>query len=98
MHIRRPRPPRPDARPYVNPHAAGWDIGSEEIWACVPEDRDPQPVRAFGTFTPDLYTLAAWLHACRVGLPGETEKFWALARPSVTHYTGVSHLPLLATS
>jgi len=29
------------------------------------------------------------------GLPGETEKFWALARPSVTHYTGVSHLPLL---
>ena len=66
MRIRRPRQPRPAARPYVNPHAAGLDIGSEEIWACVPEDRDPQPVRSFGTFTPDLYTLAAWLHACRV--------------------------------
>lgn len=31
-----------------------------------PEDRDPQPVRSFGTFTPDLSTLAAWLHACRI--------------------------------
>ena len=66
MRIRRPRQPRSAARPCVNPHAAGLDIGSEEIWACVPEDRDPQPVRSFGTFTPDLYTLAAWLHACRV--------------------------------
>jgi transposase len=66
MRSRRPRPPRPDAPPCVNPHAAGLDIGSEEIWACVPEDRDPQPVRSFGTFTPDLYLLAAWLHACRI--------------------------------
>jgi transposase len=66
MRIRHPRHPRPDARPCVNPHAAGLDIGSEEIWACVPEDRDPQPVQSFGTFTPDLYTLAAWLHACRI--------------------------------
>src|SRR5882724_13161927 len=38
-------------------HAAGLDIGSEEMWSCVPEDRDPQPVRSFGTFTPDLYAL-----------------------------------------
>jgi hypothetical protein len=29
-------------------------IGSEEIWACVPEDCDAQPVRSFGTLTPDL--------------------------------------------
>lgn len=36
----------------VNPHAAGLDIGSAEIWACVPADRDAQPVRAFGTFPP----------------------------------------------
>jgi transposase len=66
MRIRRPRQPRSAAHPCVNPHAAGLDIGSEEIWACVPEDRDPQPVRSFGTFTPDLYTLAAWLRACRI--------------------------------
>jgi hypothetical protein len=50
----------------VNPHAAGLDIGSEEIWACVPEDRDDQPVRSFGTFTPDLCGLAEWLVSCRI--------------------------------
>lgn len=50
----------------VNPHAAGLDIGASEIWACVPADRDATPVRAFGTFTPDLHALAAWLVACRV--------------------------------
>jgi transposase len=42
------------------------DIGSEEIWACVPEGRDAEPVRSFGTFTPDLYALADWLAACRI--------------------------------
>src|SRR5919108_857293 len=66
MRARRPRSPRPDLRPCVNPHAAGLDIGSEEIWACVPEDRDAEPVRSFGTFTPDLYALADWLAACRI--------------------------------
>jgi len=42
------------------------DIGAEEIWACVPADRDGQPVRAFGTFTPDLHALADWLAQCQV--------------------------------
>jgi len=41
-------------------------IGSEELWACVPEDRDAEPVRPFGTFTPDLYALAEWLAACQI--------------------------------
>jgi transposase len=50
----------------MNPHAAGLDIGSEEIWACVPEDRDAQPVRSFGTCTPDLLALAEWLVSCRI--------------------------------
>jgi transposase len=66
MRARHPSSPRTDLRPCVNPHAAGLDIGSEEIWACVPEDRDAEPVRAFGTFTPDLYALADWLAACRI--------------------------------
>ena len=48
----------------VNPQAAGLDIGASEIWACVPPDRDANPVRAFGTFTPDLQALTAWLLAC----------------------------------
>jgi transposase len=66
MRTRRPRHPRPESSPSVNPNAAGLDIDSEEIWACVPEDRDAEPVRSFGTFTPDLYTLADWLAACQI--------------------------------
>jgi hypothetical protein len=42
------------------------DIGSEAIWACVPEDRDILPVRAVGTLTPDLLALADWLASCRI--------------------------------
>jgi len=52
--------------PILNVNAAGLDIGSAEIWVAVPADRDPQPVRPFGTFTPDLHALAEWLKACRV--------------------------------
>ena len=42
------------------------DLGAEEIWVCVPSDRDPEPVRVFGTFTPDLHALVDWLVQCRV--------------------------------
>lgn len=66
MRARRPSSPRTDPRPCVNAHAAGLDIGSEELWACVPEDRDAEPVRSFGTLTPDLSALADWLAACRI--------------------------------
>jgi transposase len=50
----------------VHPNAAGLDIGVAEIWACVPPDRDAEPVKVFDTFTPDLHRLAAWLIACGV--------------------------------
>jgi transposase len=50
----------------VHPNAAGLDIGSREIWACVPADRDAEWVRRFGTFTPDLHHLADWLAQCGV--------------------------------
>ena len=52
--------------PHLNLNAAGLDIGASEIWACVPTARDPQPVRAFATFTPDLQRLADWLQRCGV--------------------------------
>lgn len=48
------------------PNAAGLDIGAREIWASVPADRDPEPVRCFGTFTPDLQRLVDWLVTCRI--------------------------------
>ena len=47
--------------PLVYPNAAGLDIGSREIYACVPPDRAEDNVQAFGTFTPDLNRLADWL-------------------------------------
>lgn len=50
----------------VYPNAAGLDIGSAEIVVAVPPDRDPQPVRVFATFTPDLHALAAWLLTCGI--------------------------------
>jgi transposase len=52
--------------PMLNVNAAGLDIGSAEIWVAVPADRDRQPVRVFGTFTPDLQALAVWLRQCHI--------------------------------
>ena len=46
--------------------AAGIDVGSREHHVAVPGDRDPQPVRCFGTFTSDLHALADWLLQCGV--------------------------------
>ena len=45
----------------VHPNAAGLDIGSQEIWACIPPDREGKTVQRFGAFTPDLHQLADWL-------------------------------------
>jgi len=50
----------------INLNAAGLDIGAEEIWGCVPENRDKENVRQWGTFTKDLHHLADWLERCQV--------------------------------
>jgi transposase len=50
----------------VHPHAAGLDIGSAEIWVAVAPGSSDEPVRKFGTFTPDLEALADWLTRCGV--------------------------------
>jgi len=50
----------------INFNAAGIDVGSREHWVAVPAERDPQPVRCFGTFTSDLEALADWLLQCGV--------------------------------
>jgi transposase len=70
---RRP-PPRPRKPPTsgptllerLTPNAAGIDCGAAEHYVAVPPDRDPAPVRAFTTFTPELQRLADWLLACGV--------------------------------
>lgn len=55
-----------NALDQINPHAAGIDVGAEEVWVAVPPDRDEDSVRAFPTFTADLNRLAEWLKACRI--------------------------------
>src|SRR3954462_3649580 len=50
----------------VHPHAAAVDIGATLHVAAVGPDRDPEPVRSFGTFTADLHRLAAWFEHCGV--------------------------------
>lgn len=55
-----------DVLEQIKPNAAGLDIGSEEIYACIPADRDEQSVRVFPTFTVDLHALADWLEVCQI--------------------------------
>jgi transposase len=50
----------------IESNAAGIDVGATEIYVAVPQDRDPQPVRCFNTFTDDLRQMAAWLVHCGV--------------------------------
>lgn len=50
----------------INPNAAGIDIGSELMFAAVPTDRDPEPVRMFRVYTEDLHGLADWLIRCGI--------------------------------
>jgi transposase len=60
------QPPSADALRVTNPDAAAVDVHAEVHWVAVPPDRDPQPVRQFGTCTADLEALADWLQACRI--------------------------------
>ena len=50
----------------VNPDAAGIDIADGEIQVCVPEDRDGENNRRFGSFTCDLRLICDWLKACGI--------------------------------
>ena len=50
----------------VNPDSAGIDIADKEIQVCVPEDRDGENNRRFGSFTCDLHEICSWLRACRI--------------------------------
>ena len=54
----------PTLQTRFNPDAAGIDLGATVHYVAVPADRDPQPVRHFGTLTEDLEALADWLKSC----------------------------------
>ena len=50
----------------VNPHAAGIDVSSTEMQVCVPENRDSDNNRRFGSFTEDLHYISSWLTTCGI--------------------------------
>jgi transposase len=52
--------------PVIRPETAGIDIGATQIYVAIAPDRDPEPVRMFGTFTRDLRAIADWLRATGV--------------------------------
>lgn len=50
----------------IRPNAAGIDIGADRHWVSVPPGRDPECIRSFGCFTPELNALADWLKQCGI--------------------------------
>lgn len=50
----------------VHAHAAAIDIGATLNVAAVGPDRDPEPVRSFGSFTADLHRIADWFERCGI--------------------------------
>lgn len=67
-----------DGLSRVNPHAAGVDIGAEEIVVCVSTNETTQLVRGFGNYTIDLHAIAAWLaeHKIKTVAMESTGVYW----------------------
>lgn len=47
-------------------NACGIDIGATSHWVSVPPERDAQPVREFGCYTPNIEAMAVWLKQCQI--------------------------------
>ena len=50
----------------INLNAAGIDIGGGSHYVAIPEGRDTDSVREFGSFTEDLAKLVSWLKRCKI--------------------------------
>ena len=50
----------------VNSNAAGIDVASTEMQVCVPDGRDADNNRTFGSFTKDLKEISSYLKACGI--------------------------------
>ena len=62
----------------VNPHAAGVDIGAEEIMVCVAGPENTQIVKVFGNYTADLQAIGRWLkeHYVKTVAMESTGVYW----------------------
>ena len=50
----------------LHPDAAGIDIGNESHFVSELPERDPEPVREFGSWTMDLERMAVWMKSCGI--------------------------------
>lgn len=55
-----------EGMPLINYHEAGIDVGDKLHVVAVPEGRDTESVKTFGTFTCDLTDIATWLKRCKI--------------------------------
>ena len=62
----------------TNPHAAGTDIGADELVVAIPPDRCAENVRTFRSFTANLYQLRDWLleHKITTVAMESTSNYW----------------------
>jgi len=62
----------------IHPHAGGLDVGARYVHAAAPPDGDSPCVAVFGTFTADLFRLAAWFkeHGVTSVAMESTGSFW----------------------
>ncbi|HSW40115.1 MAG TPA: IS110 family transposase [Acidobacteriota bacterium] len=74
----------------VHPNAAGIDIGNESHFVAIPPDRDPAPIREFGSWTGDLHEMASWLkgHGIQTVAMQSTGVYW-IAVQEVLERTGL---------
>jgi len=52
--------------PQTHPHAAGIDVGAEELVAAVPISRCLEPVRTYSSFTAGVLALRDWFLECGI--------------------------------
>jgi transposase len=50
----------------IHRNVAGIDVGNESHMVSVPANRDPHPIREFGSWTQGLKEMADWLKACGI--------------------------------
>ena len=64
--------------PVVHPHAAGIDVGQASHFVAIPPDRDPVPIREFGSWTAAVQEMASWLtaHGIRTVALQSTGVYW----------------------
>jgi len=62
----------------VHPDAAGIDVGNTSHFVAIPPERDPVPIREFGSWTAAVQEMARWVtaHGIRTVVLQSTGVYW----------------------